>query len=279
VRTFSVEGGITELGNQPLLGQYLADLGVREGGSIIYTVARKKSTRRRVGLQISVDGRESVPSVAFEDTIVSVFIRQLSQQGVTNGAVNLEVHHIEDAKGHTLRVRLDPDDTSTSLLDLGAQDGSTVHMRGLSTNARDDRIARAVAVLAHYQRPTSDQSALRSDVELRYLGETHGVSVGVRSLDQQGLHAKVKLMLGGEEGQCLRRVLRAPSDARALEAAVSQSDLRMFVSVISENHMESADLNPEGAAIKVAGLLQFRKDKHGLSLSSSKSKKTLKRKR
>lgn len=255
VRTFSAEGGVTELQNQPLLGQFLADLGVRNGGSILYTVAKKKSNRRRVGLHISVDGREPVPSVAFEDTPVADLIQQFWRQGVTDGAAELECHHVEDAKGHTLRVSLKPEDSSTSLLDLGAQDGSTVHMRGLSANARADRIARAVAVLSHYQTSSSDQSALRSDVELRYLGETHGVSVGVRSLDQEGRHSKVRSLLGGEEGQCLSRVLRAPSDAGSLAAAVTQSDLRRFVSVVSENQIENDVPNAGNVATQVSRIL------------------------
>ena len=182
-----------------ILGRTLADLGLRDGGSVVYKVCKKNSVGRRLGLFVSIDGKYPHPLVALEHTSVCDFTRQVQQLSFPRGPNELEWHHIESAEGQTKHVWLSDADPLMTLRDAGASDGSIIHVRDASVAGRTERIERAVGVLSSVQNDTDDSIAVRTCVAVRYLGGTHGIPCGIRSLDAQQLALKIRQVLGGTE--------------------------------------------------------------------------------
>ena len=199
MRAFS-SGGVTyEQMSFSILGWTLADLGLRDGRSVVYKVCKKNSVGRRLGLFVSIDGKYPQPVVALEHTSVCDFTRQVQQFSLPRGSNELELHHIESAEGQTKRVRLADADPLMTLRDAGAADGSIIHVRDAAVAGHTERIERAVALLSSVQNDTDDSIAVRTCVAVRYLGGTHGIPCGIRSLDAQQLALKIRQVLGGTE--------------------------------------------------------------------------------
>ena len=126
---------------------------------------------------------------------------------------------------------------SLILRDAGVVDGSTIHLRGASCETRADRIDRAVAVLGFIQEAeTGNDVSLRSSVLVRYLGETHGLSVGVRAMDHVALNQKVRSVVSGPDidSGLVVRVLQSHTRGEQLAGCFTKSELCSFMVAVGE---------------------------------------------